>query len=232
MVTLQRTGLWLGSLPALMIAAIVLSPFWAPPVGRLLPWGEKLPAAGQGEGALAARLSEIEKRSVLSSFDIDAINSAESTLALRIDQLEASLSRLEKSSNSPPPNISVGATKPAANSSPSSEQTVAGEPPAASSHLSAGEITELLARGDVLFQRGDVASARLFYERAADAGDGRAALRAGATFDPTFLDRYVLRGVYGDRTQARLWYHRASELGEAEAEGRLRNLETIRAWQP
>jgi hypothetical protein len=34
----------------------------------------------------------------------------------------------------------------------------------------------LLARGDALFVSGDFASARLFYERAANAGDGLAAL--------------------------------------------------------
>src|SRR6202035_3345627 len=52
--------------------------------------------------------------------------------------------------------------------------------------LSAAEIAGLLARGDWLFATGDVASARLLYERAADAGEGRAAVRLGETFDPVF----------------------------------------------
>jgi hypothetical protein len=229
---LQRSALWFVSLPALIIAGVLLSPFWAPQVGRLLPWGETLPASGRSKDALAARLSEIEKRSALSSFDVDAIKSAENALAHRFDRLEAALSRLEKSSTGPPPDIQVATTEPEASPRPSSEQPVAPVLPAASPHLSAEEIVELLARGDILFQRGDVASARLFYERAADAGDGRAALRAGATFDPTFLDREVLRGVHSDRAEARLWYHRAGELGEAEAEGRLKNLETSRAGEP
>src|SRR5947208_5144010 len=43
--------------------------------------------------------------------------------------------------------------------------------------LSNIEITELLEHGDALLRNGDVASARLFYERAAGAGNGRAALR-------------------------------------------------------
>ena len=50
--------------------------------------------------------------------------------------------------------------------------------------LSAAEIAGLLARGDWLFATGDVASARLLYERAADAGEARAAVRLGETFDP------------------------------------------------
>jgi hypothetical protein len=45
--------------------------------------------------------------------------------------------------------------------------------------LSAAEIAGLLARGDWLFATGNVASARLFYERAADAGETRAAVRGG-----------------------------------------------------
>ena len=49
------------------------------------------------------------------------------------------------------------------------------------------EITELLEHGDALLRNGDVSSARLFYERAAGAGNGRAALRLGATFDPKHL---------------------------------------------
>src|SRR6267143_6672424 len=49
----QRTALWLTALPPLVIAAVALSPFWAPPVARTLPWGEKPPAAGQDYAALA-----------------------------------------------------------------------------------------------------------------------------------------------------------------------------------
>jgi hypothetical protein len=75
----------------------------------------------------------------------------------------------------------------------------------------------LLARGDSLLGVGDIASARLFYERAADIGDGQAALRLGETYDPAFLERARLR-VQGDRARAVLWYQRARELGASEAE--------------
>jgi TPR repeat protein len=88
------------------------------------------------------------------------------------------------------------------------------------------EIAELVARGDAFLRTGDVASARLFYERAADAGDGRAALRVGATFDPAFLDRPALHAARGDPAEARVWYHRARDLGEAEAERRLKSVGT------
>ena len=88
------------------------------------------------------------------------------------------------------------------------------------------QLAELLARGDVFLRAGDIASARLFYERAADAGDRQAALRMGATFDPTFLANAGLRNLRGDLAKARLWYHRALELGANEAQPHLNNLET------
>jgi hypothetical protein len=79
------------------------------------------------------------------------------------------------------------------------------------------ETAPLLERGDRLFGIGDIASARLFYERAADAGEGQAALRLGETYDPAFLERAQLR-VPGDRALAVFWYRRARELGASEAE--------------
>jgi hypothetical protein len=84
--------------------------------------------------------------------------------------------------------------------------------------LSPAEIAVLVARGDGFLSAGDIASARLFYERAADAGDGPAALRLGATFDPAFLGRAGVRGIPGDPDQASSWYRRARELGGAAGE--------------
>jgi hypothetical protein len=92
--------------------------------------------------------------------------------------------------------------------------------------LSAAEITELLDHGDALLRTGDVASARLFYERAATAGDGRGALRLAATFDPAFLGRAGLRSVQGNPAEARSWYSRALDLGAAEAKRQLNTLAT------
>ena len=83
----------------------------------------------------------------------------------------------------------------------------------------------LLARGDTLLSIGDIASARLFYERAADAGGGLAAVRLGETFDPVFLDRIHLGGVQGDRGAALSWYRRARDLGATDAEALLKALE-------
>jgi TPR repeat protein len=109
---------------------------------------------------------------------------------------------------------------------PSSAAAPAPKPPPDRLHLAAADIAALLARGDSLLGVGDIASARLFYERASDAGDGRAALRLGATYDPGFLDQVHLPHLNGDVVQALSWYRRARELGETEAERWIQGLET------
>ena len=98
-------------------------------------------------------------------------------------------------------------------------------PPSAGSRLSAENMGALLVRGDTLLSVGDVASARLFYERAVEAGGGLAAIRLGETFDPLFLDRLNLRGVRGDLGAALFWYRRARDLGASDAEVLLKALE-------
>jgi hypothetical protein len=87
--------------------------------------------------------------------------------------------------------------------------------------LSAAEIAVLLARGDWCFATGDVASARLFYERAAGVGEARAAVKLGETFDPAFLGRLNPRGVRADPGVAVFWYRRARDLGATDAASRL-----------
>jgi hypothetical protein len=99
--------------------------------------------------------------------------------------------------------------------------TVPSEP-----RLTAAEAAALLSRGDSLFSVGDVASARLYYERAAEAGNGDAALRLGETYDPTFLERAKLRAIKGDLKTAAFWYRRAKELGVAEADILLKGIQT------
>jgi len=90
---------------------------------------------------------------------------------------------------------------------------------------SAAELAALLVRGDVAFSKGDLLAARLFYERAADGGNGQAALKLGETFDPVFLDQAHLRGARGDWSMALSWYRRARDLGVADAEILLKSLE-------
>ncbi len=75
----------------------------------------------------------------------------------------------------------------------------------------------LLDRGDALISRADIASARLYYQRAADAGNAQGALRLGETYDPAFLTIMGARERSGDLSIAAKWYRRAVELGAVEA---------------
>jgi hypothetical protein len=84
-----RSALWLAALLALVIVGVLLSPFWAPAVAPLLPWGGEPEVSAKDWAALAARLDAIEKRPVPQIPDIGPIASAQSALARRVDQLEA-----------------------------------------------------------------------------------------------------------------------------------------------
>jgi hypothetical protein len=91
--------------------------------------------------------------------------------------------------------------------------------------LSAAEMAALVTRGDAFLSAGDIVTARLFYEHAADAGDGGAALRLGVTFDPAFRSRTGVRSILDDPAQALSWYRRAADLGNPAAQEHLQSLE-------
>jgi len=89
------------------------------------------------------------------------------------------------------------------------------------SELSGPEIAALVARGDFFVSVRDLASARLFYGRAAEAGDGSAALSMGATVEQAFLHQARIPTESGNLEEAASWYRRARDLGIVEAERRL-----------
>ena len=121
----------------------------------------------------------------------------------------------------------VSPEQPSESGTTSASATVAGAAAAQvmSPHLSAAEITALLAHGNTAFRKGDITTARLLYRRAVEAGEGRGALGMGATYDPAFLRHSRLRASYGDPAEARTWYLHALVLGTAGAERRLINLQ-------
>jgi hypothetical protein len=116
--------------------------------------------------------------------------------------------------------------------SPQPEPVIAGYAPApaaqsAEARLRPEEVAALLMRGDALFGSGNVVSARLYYERAAEGGDAQAALRLGETYDSAFLARAHLNGVLGDAAAAARWYRYARGLGAVEAEILLNSVTAI-----
>ena len=82
----------------------------------------------------------------------------------------------------------------------------------------------LMQKGEEQMAEGNISSARLFYEKAADAGLAQAAMALAATFDAAELARMSVRGIQPDAKQARHWYERALQLGARDADQRLRRL--------
>ena len=80
------------------------------------------------------------------------------------------------------------------------------------------------SRGEDFIATGDLASARLVLQRAAEGGDPRAALTLAGTYDPIVLEKLGIQGFASDIATARTWYERAKEFGSAEAMRRLEML--------
>jgi hypothetical protein len=87
------------------------------------------------------------------------------------------------------------------------------------------ELVALLKRAKSLLAIGDITSARLLLERAADAQEAEAALMLAGTYDPQVLGSQDLRSVSPDPAAARVWYQKAAQLGSADAKRRLGQLQ-------
>lgn len=84
--------------------------------------------------------------------------------------------------------------------------------------------TRLLRKGDEHLSEGNIAAARLFYERAADVGLAEAAMALAGTYDTSELSRLHALGITPNASEARRWYERARELGATGAADQLRRL--------
>ena len=89
--------------------------------------------------------------------------------------------------------------------------------------MDADELAALLKRAKGMLAVGDIASARLLLERAADAQEAEAALMLATTYDPQVLGTQDMRSITPDPAMARAWYQKAAKLGSTDA---LRRLQT------
>ena len=92
-------------------------------------------------------------------------------------------------------------------------------------HLDPDEIAALLKRAKGLLANGDIASARLLLERAADAREADAALLLARTYDPAVLGTGDARSVTPDPARARNWYRKAAEFGSSDAQARVAEMQ-------
>jgi len=96
--------------------------------------------------------------------------------------------------------------------------------PAVTRSLDAAEVDVLVKQGQQFVAAGDFVTARLVFQRAAEAGNAAAALALGASYDPVVLSRLGVRGVDADVGKARAWYQKAKEYGAPDADRRLSTL--------
>jgi hypothetical protein len=87
----RQAALWLAVLLVLVIAGVAVSPFWAPAMAPLLPWGAKS-APVAADDALAARVTALEARPAPATVDLDPIKSTLTAQAQSLDRLQATLS--------------------------------------------------------------------------------------------------------------------------------------------
>jgi len=87
--------------------------------------------------------------------------------------------------------------------------------------LDAQEIELLMKQGEHFAEIGDLVTARLLFQRAAEAGDAMAATALGATYDPTVIEKIRAVGISADVEKARFWYQKALNLGSSDAKRRL-----------
>jgi len=79
------------------------------------------------------------------------------------------------------------------------------------------DAAKFVAKGNELFDAGDLSAARLFFRRAAEAGDPTAAIAMGSTYDPQVLARRRIRNT-GNAEEAQRWYSLAQEMGRRSTE--------------
>jgi hypothetical protein len=179
---------------------------WAVPLNGLPKLRIRLPAALSGETRLT-----------LSLVTVDGKVHAETTLTLVPPPAKADRSaRLPQETAS-----TTDARVPGASGEPK-----ASTPPAATVETSPAAVDlqqakALHAQGNQKLASGNVAAARMFYRRAAEAGFADAAFALAATYDPEELGRLKVVGLKSDVPAARQWYERARVLGFKGAEERL-----------
>jgi len=127
--------------------------------------------------------------------------------------------------------LAATSTEPATTALPTAAPVAPGPVPgpapttAGATQLSNNEIAMLVTRGKDFLKDGDLASARLLFQRAAAAGNAEAAFMLGTTFDPLFIRRMGVVGMQPDLARAREWYKRAAELGSVDASQQLATLQ-------
>lgn len=201
---------------------------WSVPMTALADLRIKIPPGHSGKSEVSIAIVSI---------DGGTLAEAKATLVVMAAMAGAGL---PAAAAAPPPGPAVGPTGPPAHSRVSAPSEAAARvpqataPPAADregpqasgaapamSAASRQAAEGFLGRGRMLLADGDIASARLFFRRAADAGLADGAIAMGRTFDPNELAHMKAVGIRPDAAEARRWYATARSLGGGASAERL-----------
>jgi hypothetical protein len=87
--------------------------------------------------------------------------------------------------------------------------------PAMQRPLAVEDTSVYLQKGEEKVEAGDLAAARLYFDRVARSGDPRGAVAMARTFDPDVIAKLPVIGAEADAEAARSWYERAKSLQAA-----------------
>ena len=218
---IPRFGIAIGGLAAVTAVGIVLFELWTGHSAVIITVQLIPPSAGVSNPARATQAPEPSVEPQAGMVEASAPESP--TRAGSLSQPATTVVTATPAADpEPPPTLAVAPISSISPISPQTEPAAAREVPPptaqpAGAGLPAEDVAALVARGDALFGNGDIVSARLFYNRAAEEGDVQAVLRLGMTYDPAFLARARMNGAYSDAEAAAQWYRQALALGAADA---------------
>jgi hypothetical protein len=86
------------------------------------------------------------------------------------------------------------------------------------------ELVHLISRASLLLSQGNIGTARIVLERAAETGSAPALFALAETYDPVILSKWGTFGTQGDVAKARELYAKAFASGVQEAGDRLNAL--------
>ncbi|MBX9589131.1 MAG: hypothetical protein K2X43_07495 [Hyphomonadaceae bacterium] len=183
---------------------------WAVPLFGLASLKAIVPAGVSGRSEIVIHL-----------VSVDGTTLAETRTALVVGPATMIAPAERPAAERPQQRLSV-ATAPPPQPPPAAKAERNGLPPPLTAEEKA-RADRLVANGDRHLDQGNIGAARMFFQRAAEAGLAAGALKMAATYDPTELERLGVKvqGTIPDRAEARKWYERARALGAPEAAERL-----------
>jgi len=220
LVTPQRASRWANHAFLAAVCILVAAAGWRVSRDHLSGWIEAVrPSASVAEQQQAAQASERAPERIQEPARPEASDQppARRADAAPAGDRNAVLQASAGVESAPPSQASTpasGAAEPAKLAPPAPSQ-------AASPQAASPEAARLLTRARLLLELGDIVTARVALERAAESGSPLAAFALAETYDPVVLSAWGAVGTRGDPAKAQQLYARAAAGGVETARDRL-----------